>query len=338
LFDVQIKRIHEYKRQLMNILYVIHRYNEFKKMSEEQRKNVVPRVVIFGGKAAPGYDMAKLIIYLINIVGEVIKNDKEANNYLKVVFLPNYCVSLAEVIIPGCDISQHISTAGMEASGTSNMKFAMNGVLILGTMDGANVEIAEEIGEENMFIFGALADKVPGLRHAVRMNTAKIDPRFTSVLQSLKRGDFGDAQQWRPIIDALEHGNDFYLLGVDFESYIEAQEKIDNNFKDKEKWTEKSILSVAGSGKFSSDRTITEYAEEVWGIEQVRRPGAKPVILNKLTPGGINDLGISPSWSNDSVLIESREPLVERLYPKQEKKEEHPVFTGEPKNIQEGFF
>ena len=163
LFDVQVKRIHEYKRQLLNVLFVVHRYNALKSMTAAERQKVVPRAVIIGGKAAPGYDMAKLIIYLVNSVGSVVNNDTDTNDYLKVVFLPNYCVSFAEIIIPGCDISQHISTAGMEASGTSNMKFALNGVLILGTMDGANVEIAEDIGKENMFIFGATADKVSTL-------------------------------------------------------------------------------------------------------------------------------------------------------------------------------
>ena len=227
-----------------------------------------------------------MIIYLINCVAKVVNNDKRVDDYLKIVFIPNYCVSLAEVIIPGCDISQHISTAGMEASGTSNMKFAMNGVLIVGTMDGANIEIAQEIGEENMFIFGARSEKVSDLRMGVRCGKIKLNTTFKEILLSIKRGDFGDPQQFRPICDSLEHGNDHYLVSVDFDDYLNVQKQIDSTFLNKEKWTEMSILSVAGSGKFSSDRTIDEYAEEVWGIEHVRRPGAKPVILNKLTPGG----------------------------------------------------
>jgi len=262
--------------------------------------------------------MAKLIIFLTTSIAEVVNNDEDVSSYLKVVFLPNYCVSFAEIIIPGCDISQHISTAGMEASGTSNMKFALNGVLILGTMDGANVEIAEEIGQENMFIFGATADKVPELRHLVRMNKAEIDPRFIAVLQHLKNGQFGDPYQWRPILQNLENGNDYYLLGVDCSSYLGIQEKIDKCFVDKESWLKKSILSTSGAGKFSSDRTIHEYADEIWGIQQVRRPGAKPVMLQRLTSRGIvpetSELGISPSFEKDSILMESNTPLEKPKY------------------------
>jgi len=253
----------------------------------------------------------------------VINKDIDVADYLRVVFLPNYCVSFAEIIIPACDISQHISTAGMEASGTSNMKFALNGSLILGTMDGANVEIAEEIGEENMFIFGATADKVPELRHQVRMNKVKPDPNFLSVLQSLKTTQFGDPQSWRPILLSLEHGNDYYLLSVDFASYLEVQTKIDASFRDKKAWLRKSILSTAGAGKFSSDRTIHEYAKEIWGIQQVRRPGAKPVVFQKLASKGIfpgtSELGISPSYGADSLLIESGTQLQAPVYPTADK-------------------
>lgn len=160
MFDVQVKRIHEYKRQLMNILYVIHRYFTIKDMSEEQRANVVPRTVIFAGKAAPGYDVAKKMIKLINEVAQVVNNDQITKNLLKVLFIPNYSVSMAEVIIPATELSQHISTAGTEASGTSNMKFVLNGSMIIGTMDGANVEIHEEVGDENIFIFGAREEEV----------------------------------------------------------------------------------------------------------------------------------------------------------------------------------
>lgn len=184
LFDVQVKRIHEYKRQLLNILSVIYRYRQIKTMTSEERAKVVPRTVIFGGKAAPGYYMAKLIIKLICSVGDVVNKDKDTQQLLKVVFLPNYCVSLAELIIPAAELSQHISTAGMEASGTSNMKFAMNGCLIIGTLDGANIEIKDHIGKENIFIFGAEADQVPELRDRVRQGSLKADPRLKEVLAS----------------------------------------------------------------------------------------------------------------------------------------------------------
>jgi starch phosphorylase len=280
LYDVQVKRMHEYKRQLMNILWVIHRYETLKKMTPKERSSMVKRVVFFGGKAAPGYFMAKLVIRLINSAADVINKDKDTNDYLKVVFIPNYFVSLAELIVPATEISQHISTAGMEASGTSNMKFAMNGSLIIGTMDGANVEIWEEIGDENIFIFGTRAHDVTKMREKTRNNEVKVDERMASVLKSIEAGRYGDSVVFHPIINSLKYGNDYYLLIVDFPlckifigkfscffTDCEAQAKVDETYKKPALWLKKSIMSTAGSGKFSTDRTIKEYATKVWGIQ-----------------------------------------------------------------------
>ena len=264
MYDIQVKRIHEYKRQLLNILSVIDRYARIRGMSEEEKKNVVPRVVIVGGKAAPGYDAAKRIIKLVSAVGDRVNNDPAVGDLLKVVFIPDYNVSLAETIIPGSELSQHISTAGTEASGTSNMKFAMNGSLIIGTMDGANVEIAEEIGEENMFIFGVRAHEVPHLR-ATRGEFQTPD-RFNEAVGMISRGEFGWSDFFQPLVDNISGSTDFYLLANDFLSYLEAQEQVDAAYRDQARWTKMSILSTAGSGKFSSDRTIQQYAKEIWGI------------------------------------------------------------------------
>ena len=269
LFDIQVKRIHEYKRQLLNIFYVIHRYYKIKEATPEERKAMVPRVVIIGGKAAPGYDMAKRIIKLVCSVGDVVNKDPDVGDLLKLVFLPDYNVSSAEVIVPAAELSQHISTAGTEASGTSNMKFAMNGCLIIGTMDGANVEIAEEIGNENMFIFGSSAQDVPILR--AERARFKPPPEFDSVVERIRKGSFGWADYFTPVCDAVHGGADYYLLANDFADYCRAQNLVDETYKDQEKWTTMSIKSTAGSGKFSSDRTIREYAKDIWGIEPCRR-------------------------------------------------------------------
>jgi len=301
LYDVQVKRIHEYKRQLLNILYVIYRYKSLKAMDRSQHANIVPRVIFFGGKAAPGYFMAKLIIELIIAVSEVINKDRDIGDLLKVVFIPNYCVSLAELIIPASELSQHISTAGTEASGTSNMKFAMNGCLIIGTLDGANIEIRDEIGKDNMFIFGARAAEIEDYRKQMRAGDLPVDPRFEKVLKSIENGDFGAAQRFAPIIDSLRHGNDHYLLAVDFPSYIEAQLNVDRVYKNRNDWLRRSILSTAGSGKFSSDRTIQEYAKKIWNIEPCRRPGPVSVSVERLGTLGvvsqdaIGSLSTSPS-------------------------------------------
>ncbi|KAL4464877.1 hypothetical protein ABPG74_011438 [Tetrahymena malaccensis] len=275
LFDIQVKRIHEYKRQLMNILYVIRRYLDIKKTpAEERRKLFVPRSIMFGGKAAPGYITAKRIIRLVNAVSQKVNNDQEIGDLLKVVFLPNYNVSNAQVIIPASELSQHISTAGLEASGTSNMKFVMNGCLIIGTMDGANVEIAEEVGEENMFIFGARVEQVEEQRNKMRNSNYRdyFGPRLTEVCDAISNDLFGYKYDLEALLDTIRNKNDYYILGADFESYCEAQQRVDNLYRNKSEWTKKSILNSLRSGKFSSDRTIRQYAEEIWDLEPCEIP------------------------------------------------------------------
>ena len=276
LFDIQVKRIHEYKRQFMNILGVIHRYLRLKKLTPEQRAKEVPRLVVFAGKSAPGYFIAKLVIKLINSVGEVVNNDPEIGDILKVVFIPNYNVSLAEIIIPASDISQHISTAGTEASGTSNMKFVLNGGIILGTVDGANIEIGEEIGEENIFFFGVKADEVEDIRHLNRYRKIEMDPDLRNVLDAIEKGTFGDPKIFEPLVATLTVGGDYYLISKDFASYIEAQADADEAYKDKVGWAKKSILCTAGMSKFSSDRSINEYAEKIWKIKPCTVPATLP--------------------------------------------------------------
>ncbi|RZC79382.1 hypothetical protein C5167_003637 [Papaver somniferum] len=271
LFDIQVKRIHEYKRQLMNILGAVYRYKKLKEMSPEERAKITARTIMIGGKAFATYTNAKRIVKLVNDVGAVVNSDPEVNKYLKIVFVPNYNVSVAEMLIPGSELSQHISTAGMEASGTSNMKFSLNGCLIIGTLDGANVEIREEIGEDNFFLFGATADEVPKLRKDRENGLFKPDPRFEESKEYIRSGAFG-SYDYNPLLDSLE-GNtgygrgDYFLVGHDFASYMDAQAKVDEAYKDKEKWLRMSILSTAGSGKFSSDRTIAQYAKEIWNIK-----------------------------------------------------------------------
>ena len=230
-----MKRIHEYKRQLLNILYVVYRYLQIKDTPRDQRDaKFVPRVVMIGGKAAPGYYNAKVIIELINAVLRVVNSDADIGNLLKVVFLPNYNVSSAQIIIPASELSQHISTAGTEASGTSNMKFVMNGCLIIGTMDGANVEIAEEIGVQNMFIFGKNVQEVEDARHAMRAgDRSYVGSRLSRVYETIKCGTFGgNTQAFIHMIDNLINGNDHYLVSHDFYSYLEAQEQVDLKYRD----------------------------------------------------------------------------------------------------------
>ncbi|KAJ2787198.1 Non-essential glycogen phosphorylase [Coemansia interrupta] len=270
LFDVQVKRIHEYKRQLMNILSVIYRYHCLKQMTPEVRAKELHRVVIFAGKAASGYWVAKQVIKLINAVAEVVNADEEIGDVLKVVFIPDYSVTAAEYIIPASDISQHISTAGTEASGTSNMKFVLNGGIILGTVDGANIEIGEEIGEEQIFFFGCLAHEVEDFRHYLRFNQPKPDDALQTAFDMIQRNTFGDGAIFQPLIDSIVRGGDVYLLSVDFPSYIQAHNAVEDAYRNREEWITKSILSVARMSKFSSDRSIQEYAEEVWNIEPVR--------------------------------------------------------------------
>ncbi|PVU96914.1 hypothetical protein BB559_002208 [Furculomyces boomerangus] len=269
LFDVHVKRIHEYKRQLMNILSVIHRYSTLKKMPQNQRIQEIPRVVVFGGKAASGYYIAKLIIKLINSVADVVNNDSDIGDLLKVVFIPDYCVTAAEVIVPASDISQHISTAGTEASGTSNMKFVMNGGIILGTVDGANVEIAEEVGDEQIFMFGVLAHEVDDFRFHQRYHAEPAHSSLQAVFDTISSGVFGDPNIFHPLIDSASGAGDNYLVSVDFPSYLMANEAVDNLYRDRDAWITKSILCAARMSKFSSDRSITDYAERIWNIEPV---------------------------------------------------------------------
>ncbi|KAL8129927.1 hypothetical protein V2J09_019082 [Rumex salicifolius] len=276
LFDIQIKRIHEYKRQLLNILGAIYRYKKLKEMKPDERSKTTPRTIMIGGKAFATYTNAKRIVKLVNDVGAVVNNDPDVNKYLKVVFVPNYNVSVAELLIPGSELSQHISTAGMEASGTSNMKFSLNGCLIIGTLDGANVEIREEIGQENFFLFGAEADEVPKLRKEREEGKFKPDPRFEEAKQFIRSGVFG-SYDYNPLLDSLEGDSgfgrgDYFLVGYDFPTYMDAQAKVDEAYKDRKRWLKMSIMSTAGSGKFSSDRTITQYAKEIWNIEKCPVP------------------------------------------------------------------
>jgi starch phosphorylase len=269
LFDVQVKRIHEYKRQLLNLLHVVTRYNRIK---DDPGGPHVPRTVIFGGKAAPGYTMAKLIIRLINDVAEVVNADHGVRDLLKVVFLADYRVSLAEEIIPAAELSEQISTAGTEASGTGNMKFALNGALTIGTMDGANIEICQEVGEDNMFIFGLTADEVAARQpHHDPWSIYRGDAPLRRVLDMIAAGAFsgGDRERYRPVVDSLLAGGDHYLLLADYASYVAAQDRVDASYRDDASWTRKAILNVARMGRFSSDRTIRQYAEEIWGLTPV---------------------------------------------------------------------
>ena len=267
LFDVQVKRIHEYKRQQLNIFGVIHRYLAIKAMTAEERKKLAPRVSIFGGKAAPGYWMAKTIIHLINKVGDVVNNDKDVGDLLKVVFIPDYNVSKAEIIIPASDISEHISTAGTEASGTSNMKFVLNGGLIIGTLDGANIEITREVGEQNVFLFGNLSEDVEDLRHSHFYGEHKLNSELLKVFDAIRQGMFGDEGAFNGLVGSIADHGDYYLVSDDFDSYCKTQDLIDATYKNQEEWITKCITSVARMGFFTSDRCINEYADTIWNIE-----------------------------------------------------------------------
>lgn len=269
LFDVQIKRIHEYKRQLLNLLHVVTLYNRIRRYPNAE---YVPRTVIIGGKAAPGYFMAKLIIKLINDVADIVNNDPIVGDRLKVVFVPNYNVSSAEIIIPAADLSEQISTAGTEASGTGNMKLALNGALTIGTLDGANVEIRDEVGDENIFIFGLTTDEVASLKQRGYnpMDYYNSNQELKEVLDMIGSGFFSieEPNRFKPIIDSLKHG-DNYLLLADYASYITCQKKVEDAYRNQQQWVKKAILNVANMGKFSSDRTIMQYAEQIWGARQV---------------------------------------------------------------------
>ncbi|KAA5964897.1 glycogen phosphorylase [Pantoea sp. M_9] len=271
LFDVQIKRIHEYKRQLLNVLHVITRYNRIK---ADPDASWVPRVNIFAGKAASAYYVAKHIIHLINDVADVINNDPQVKNKLKVVFIPNYGVSLAQIIIPAADLSEQISTAGTEASGTSNMKFALNGALTIGTLDGANVEMREHVGAENIFIFGNTTPQVEQLRKE-GYNPRKYfeeDAELHQVLTQIATGVFSPQEpgRYRNLFDALVNFGDHYQLLADYRSYVDTQDKVDKLYRQPDEWQRRAALNIAGMGYFSSDRTIQEYADEIWHISPVR--------------------------------------------------------------------
>jgi starch phosphorylase len=268
MFDIQVKRIHEYKRQLMNVLHLVTLYNRIK---ENPKGNHVPRTVIFAGKAAPAYHTAKLIIKLINSVAAVVNHDPEVNRVLRAVFLPNYCVSQAEKVMPAADLSEQISTAGMEASGTGNMKFSLNGALTIGTLDGANVEIMEEVGRENIFIFGLTIEEVKGLK-ARGYHPGEYymkDAELRRVIDMIRAGFFSPEipHLFEPVISALLDGGDRYLLLADYRSYVNTQEEAGKFYMDADAWSRKSILNTARMGKFSSDRAIAEYARNIWGIK-----------------------------------------------------------------------
>ena len=268
MFDIHVKRIHEYKRQLLNVLHVITLYNHIR---HHPNSDVTPRTVVFAGKAAPGYFIAKLIIRLINEVADIVNNDPAIGDRLKVAFLPNYNVSLAEKIVPACELSEQISTAGTEASGTGNMKFALNGALTIGTLDGANVEIREEVGEDNIFIFGLTAGQANELRNNGYnpWDYLQRNEPLRTAIDMIADGYFSRCQPdvFKPILDNLTHGGDPYLLFADYQSYIDCQWTAAELYRDRDAWTRKAILNTANMGRFSSDRTIREYANEIWGAE-----------------------------------------------------------------------
>lgn len=270
MFDVQVKRIHEYKRQLLNILHVIHLYDRIKR---GDTANWTPRCVLIGGKAAPGYVMAKSIIKLVSNVANVVNNDAQVGDLLKVAFIPNYRVTAMEIICPGTDLSEQISTAGKEASGTGNMKFMMNGALTIGTLDGANIEMREEVGEDNFFLFGLTAEQVESGRslhdpHAI----IAADEDLSRVMKLLGSGLFNQSEPhiFDSILASLTDHGDYWMTTADFRSFVDAQQRAAEAFRDQEKWTRMSILNTAASGKFSSDRTIREYNSDIWKLQPVK--------------------------------------------------------------------
>jgi len=274
LFDVQVKRIHAYKRQLLNVMHIVDQYLS---LIEDGHQPAVPRTYIFSGKAAPGYWLAKQIIKLVHNVARVVNNDSKANPWIKVAFIPDYRVSLAEKIIPAADLSEQISTAGTEASGTGNMKLALNGAVTIGTLDGANIEILEEVGAENMFIFGLQPSEVQTLRqqktYRPRDHYAR-SPRSKRVVDSFSSNLFSphepDLFKW--IFTSLLDPNDEHVHVADFVPYIEAQRQVADTFGDRAQWSRMAILNIARVGKFSSDRAVTEYAREIWGVRDASLP------------------------------------------------------------------
>jgi starch phosphorylase len=266
IFDSQVKRIHEYKRQLLNALRIVALYN---RLRENPHRSMAPRTFFFAGKAAPAYHLAKLIIKFINNLADTINNDPAVQGRLKVLFLPEYCVSLAERLIPASDVSNQISTAGYEASGTSNMKFMMNGALTVGTRDGATIEMAEEAGEENFFLFGLTAEQVAGSRGWYNPYWHyETEPEVRAALDLIFSDHFSREEPgiFAPLRDTLLTHGDYYMHLADFKSYLAADDQLDKLYADPEAWSRKSILNVAGSGKFSSDRTIAEYSADIWKV------------------------------------------------------------------------
>lgn len=269
MFDIQVKRIHEYKRQLLNVLHVIHLYDRIKRGDTE---GMTPRCVLFGGKAAPGYVMAKQIVKLINNVAALVNNDPEIGNWLKVVFLPNYQVSAMEVICPAADLSEQISTAGKEASGTGNMKFMMNGAITIGTLDGANIEIREEAGEDNFFLFGLTEEEVDEARHGYNpSHIIENDKDLKRVVTLLEAGHFNQFEPgcFDDVIAAFTSPHDPWMTAADFRSYVDAQQRAAEAYQNKQRWTAMSIINSANSGKFSTDRTMEEYNNEIWKLEKI---------------------------------------------------------------------
>jgi glycogen phosphorylase len=277
MFDAQVKRIHEYKRQHLNVLYILTQYHRLKK---NPGLEITPRTFLFGGKAAPGYFMAKLIIKLINSVAEVINNDQEVNHRLKVVFLPDYNVTFGQLVYPAADLSEQISTAGKEASGTGNMKFAMNGALTIGTLDGANVEIRDAVGHENFFLFGLTAAEVTATKaagyhpHSIYESNGAL----REVVDSIVSGQFsrGDRNLFRPLVEGLLY-SDPYLLFADYQSYVDCQDRVCATFRDQERWSKMAIYNTARMGKFSSDRSIQEYCKNIWDVTRFKFEVAPPL-------------------------------------------------------------
>ena len=273
LFDIMVKRIHEYKRQFMNCLYCIYRYLKIKRMSHDDRQKVTKRVTFFGGKAAPGYALAKNVIKLVNMVANVVNNDPDVNPYYKIVFLPDYKVSSAQIIIPAADISQHISTAGMEASGTSCMKFVMTGSIILGTHDGANIEIADKVGEDHIYFFGRKVDEVNKIRNDLRNGKRDyVGSRLKECFDCIYNNRFGNTQFMHDYLNGMINGGDYYLVCHDFYDYLEAQEKIDKDYQDKDNWDRKCVENICHMGFFSSDRSIRDYANDIWNVVAMEVP------------------------------------------------------------------
>ena len=281
MFDVQVKRIHEYKRQHLNLLHIVGLYSRIK---SDPHYNMVPRTFVFGGKAAPSYHMAKLIIKLINSVGEVIERDPVARERIKVVFLPNYNVTNGQRVYPAADLSEQISTAGKEASGTGNMKFAMNGALTVGTLDGANIEIREEVGEEQFFLFGLTEQEVGALKAGgyQPMDYFHANDELREVIKLISSGFFssGDTELFKPLIDNLLY-KDPYMVLADYGSYAQCQMQINDAYIDQENWSRMAILNCARSGKFSSDRSIQEYCDDIWKVspQPIRLMGSADVNL-----------------------------------------------------------